>query len=213
MTAPLVRPYRPGDLEAVRTICCDTAFYGEPIERVLTDRPLIAESLLSYYAEIEPESFFIAEQESKVIGYLTGCLDTARFERIYARRILPRLLRQFVTHGHWHRRISWQMFISMFRAGRQQFRDRQRVITAYPAHCHVNLEAGARRTGTGTTLIETFFRHAREHRVMGVHVSTATDQGKAFFAKAGFTMLARYPLPKLHVPSPTELWVMGRLLT
>ena len=40
-----IREYRPSDREAVRRLCCDTGFLGEPIDPVYEDRELFADFL------------------------------------------------------------------------------------------------------------------------------------------------------------------------
>lgn len=200
MNAVTVRAYRQSDREAVRRICCDTAFYGEPIERVFEDRAFMSEALIGYYTEFETDSMFVADSGGRVIGYVTGCLDTQHCERVYLRHIVPRLARLFVMHGHWLRISSWRMLVSVVRSGRQQYRDRPSIAAAHPAHCHVNLEAAARRSGTGSILLETFFNLARSRRVRGVHVSTATDQGRLSLRRRGFERS-----PATHCPGCRSL--------
>jgi len=43
----LIRGYRTLDREAVRKLCCDTGFLGEPIDPVYEDRELFAALLAS----------------------------------------------------------------------------------------------------------------------------------------------------------------------
>ena len=74
----LIRVYRPDDRDAVRTVACDTADRGEPVEGFFRDREVFADLLTRYYTDWEPQSLWVAEAEGRVIGYLTGCLDTRR---------------------------------------------------------------------------------------------------------------------------------------
>jgi N-acetylglutamate synthase-like GNAT family acetyltransferase len=212
MTGPTVRRYRPEDAEAVRAICCDTAFYGKPIETVFKDRDLIADSLISYYAMFEADSFFVAESEGSVVGYLTGCADTERFNRLYRQAVVPRLFGKFLVRGHWLRWSVWRLLATLLPAARQLQRARQSLYGGYPAHCHLNLAMQVRRSGTGTKLLQAFQAHLIDREIRGVHASGATDQGKAFFAKAGFEILATCPLPRMSVPTPSQAWVMGKRL-
>ncbi|MDP3143475.1 MAG: GNAT family acetyltransferase, partial [Candidatus Omnitrophota bacterium] len=65
-----IRHFKPADRDAVRKICCDTAFMGEPAENFFDDRKIFADVAISYYTDYEPESLFIAENEQEIIGYL-----------------------------------------------------------------------------------------------------------------------------------------------
>ena len=56
VTAPpcTIRNYRPSDRQAVRALCCDTGFLGQPIDPVFGDRDLFADFLTTYYLDAEP---------------------------------------------------------------------------------------------------------------------------------------------------------------
>src|SRR3984893_16288070 len=67
-----IRSYRSSDREAVRKLCCETGFLGEPIDPVYEDRQLFADFLTTYYTDWEPASSFVAEIEGEIRGYLLG---------------------------------------------------------------------------------------------------------------------------------------------
>ncbi len=69
-----VRPYSGNDRETVRHICCETGFMGDPIEPLFTDRDAFADFFTRYYTDIEKESCLVAEDQGRVVGYLTGCV-------------------------------------------------------------------------------------------------------------------------------------------
>lgn len=212
MTAPTIRPYRPADRDAVRKICCDTAFHGEPIETIFPDREFMADALMNYYTDHETESLFVAELDGRVVGYCAGCVDTRRFVRVWAARVLPRVLWLFLAHGHVVRPKSWRVLSAWVGMGRRQSADRPRIIEQYPAHCHVNVQPGRQRSGIGAHLLNALLDQLKRRGVAGVHISTMSEQGKAFFGKAGMQRLARYPGPKLPGHSATEVWFMGMKL-
>src|SRR5438045_9410278 len=67
-----IRSYRPSDRAAVRKLCCDTGFLGDPIDPVFEDRELFADFLTTYYTDHEPESSFVLEIDGQIRGYLLG---------------------------------------------------------------------------------------------------------------------------------------------
>src|SRR5438045_8199396 len=67
-----IRSYRRSDRAAVRKLCCDTGFLGDPIDPVFEDRELFADFLTTYYTDHEPESSFVLEIEGQIRGYLLG---------------------------------------------------------------------------------------------------------------------------------------------
>ena len=182
----LVRQYEPRDRAAVREICCDTADQGEPVEHFFTDRPVFADVLTRYYTDFTPATVWVAEQDGHVVGYLTGCLDTRRFLRTMARRIVPAaLLKALVRGSLWQRVVRKNLRIPT--SHRQQF------AAEYPAHFHLNLRAGCRGRGAGRQLLEKFLAQARQADVAGIQagVSETNVAGRKFFECAGFVALAR----------------------
>src|SRR4051812_40975323 len=67
-----IRSYRPSDRGAVRRLCCQTGFLGEPIDPVFQDHELFADFLTSYYTDKEPESSFVLEIDGEIRGFLLG---------------------------------------------------------------------------------------------------------------------------------------------
>src|SRR5882757_8634583 len=92
----VVRPYRPEDRDALRAICADTGFLGQPIDPVFEDRELFADYLTSYYTDAEPESCFVCELDGEVKGYLMGSRFPRKKDR-YEKRKLSGL----VARGVW----------------------------------------------------------------------------------------------------------------
>jgi hypothetical protein len=72
-----VRLYRPEDRAAVREIAWRTGFIGESPEWYWRDRQSFEEIWTPYYTDQEPESLLVATRDEQVVGYLTGCVDTA----------------------------------------------------------------------------------------------------------------------------------------
>src|SRR6202048_4457533 len=68
----IIRSFRASDRAAVRCLCCQTGFLGEPIDPVYQDRQLFADFLTTYYTDHEPESSFVLEMDGEIRGYLLG---------------------------------------------------------------------------------------------------------------------------------------------
>lgn len=210
MTGPVVRPYRPSDRETVRRISCDTAVYGEPIDSFFPDRRFVADALVEYYTAFEPVSLFVAESDGAVVGYLTGCAQTRRYERLFMLRILPCLMWRCTLRGHWFRGSFWRLAYVEVQATCRSFQVGRSVLILYPAHCHMNMETGFRHAGIGTQLLEAFLSRLRAQGVPGIHIITATEPGKEFFHKSGFSVLVRYPSPEAPGLDSREVWIMGK---
>jgi hypothetical protein len=67
-----IRSYRDSDRAAVRRLCCQTGFLGDPIDPVYEDRELFADFLTTYYTDHEPESCLHLEVDRENPGYHNG---------------------------------------------------------------------------------------------------------------------------------------------
>ena len=72
-----IRSYRSSDREAVRRLCCETGFLGEPIDPVYEDRELFADFLTTYYTDHEPESSFVTTPSGELQRLFAGLAQTA----------------------------------------------------------------------------------------------------------------------------------------
>jgi hypothetical protein len=62
----------------VRGIAFQTGFMGDPADWYWRDFASFADIWTSYYTDREPESAFVAESNGRVVGYLFGCVESAR---------------------------------------------------------------------------------------------------------------------------------------
>lgn len=191
-----IRNYRATDRPAVRRLSCDTADRGEPVDRLFHDREAVADVLTRWYTDYEPESLWVAECGGQIVGYLTGCLDTRRQERVMRKEILPRAVSGTVARGAlWHM-DTWRLlaaFAATVVLGRFPY---PIDLTAYPAHFHINIREGWRGRRLGSQLVEAFVHQADRAGVWGIHVVTRGDNagGRRFFEKRGFGLLCERPL-------------------
>lgn len=192
--SPLIRPYRPADREAIRTICCETADRGEPIENLFSDREIVADLVTRYYTEFEPQSCWVAEVGGKVVGYLTAAIETRQFARHMVWHIaLPAILRA-IGRGALFRMETWRMVQAGVRNIRSQTRRLHADLDGFPAHVHINLLREVRGLGTGSELMGTFLNHAASFGVPGVHATVRADHpgGRRFFERMGFAEVGGY---------------------
>ena len=193
--AVVVRQYRPEDRMQVREIACDTADAGKPIDRLFRDRQTVADWLTHYYTEHEPQSLWVAQSDQVVAGYLTGCLDTKRCDRIMVREVLPKAVAGAIVRGAlWHLE-AWRLFLGFVGtalAGGVPKAD----LDKYPGHLHINLRPDFRGRKIGSQLVERFLRQVEEAAGPGIHVTTLghNHAGRRFFESMGFRLLHEQPL-------------------
>ncbi len=219
MTAPvtsLVRPYRATDRLAIRTIACDTAFRGRPIDPLFPDREIVADILTTYYTEYEPRAIWVAESEGRVVGYLTGCLDSRRYRNIMAWQILPSTLLRAIGRGALFRRETWRLCQSAFLTWRHGGFERRIPLERYPAHLHINVRDGFRGRAVGRELVERFLEQVRAAHLKGVHAAVSRENPRArrFFERLGFRVLSRHAVlaPQTDRPRPSATVIYAKTL-
>jgi hypothetical protein len=200
-----IRNYQPADRAAIRWLCCQTGFLGQPIDPVFEDRELFADFLTNYYLEVEPQSAFVMEIDGEVRGYLLGCRLPLRnqwhnfFQNFrLAARVLwsyPRYSTASKRFIHWMLGNAW------------------REVPAAPrrtAHFHLNLLPDARSMFNTRLLIDAYLQYLTEKgekRVYGQMVSFANRRGEKMFQRYGFRVLNKMEITKyrrLH-PEPVYL--------
>ena len=191
-----VRPYRPDDLDAVRRICADTGFLGNPIDPVFEDRELFADYLTGYYTRFEPEALLVCEVDGEIRGYLMGCRRpllkqayqfVANF--IVAGKALYRCLRRPYNRAS-RRFLGWVLMNSW------------REVPATPRntpHLHMNVLPDARSVRNTRILIRTFLDFLRSHDCRSVYGHMVTHSGRrseGLFKRYGFRVIDRVEVTK-----------------
>ena len=198
------------DWQAVRTLCCQTGSGGNPIDPVRW--PLFADLWIGPYQRLVPQWTYVAEVEGRIVGYLTGCPDTAAFRRARRFRVtLPLLIGIALGHYGWtsDARRTVRLALRLGRGVESRLAPRLPAGFAHthPAHLHMNVDAGYRRRGIGALLIERYVRDLGEAGVPGVHLFCGSEP-QPFYARNGFTDLAA-----LELGSGLAVYVMGRRLS
>ena len=208
--ATRIRPYEPTDRAAVRHICCETGFLGDPIEPIYADRPSFADLFTSYYTDAEPESALVVEVDGEVVGYLLGCLDSRKawpLERIALRHVLTRAVaaRPGTAAFYW-RSLYDSIGDGLRGAPKQAHPD----LALYPGHTHFNVLPAARSLPVVPGLYRTFFKLAKERGCRGLYGEVFIDNPRAIaMNKAlGFTPSgAVWPVPGMRMPDGKRLHV------
>lgn len=145
-----IRAYEKKDREVLQRLCCDTAFFGTPIDIVFKDRELFAELITAPYLDYEPEWTLVGESGGRVIGYLMGSASPSFF-RYRAKtgaatlvKIGRRLVRgDYSDHPRSERFARW-LFTRSWREDPPSPRQ--------AAHFHCNTQPGFRWANSGFAL-------------------------------------------------------------
>ena len=188
--AIIIRLYEPGDRQEVLRISADTAVFGEPVEAILDDRRIFWDAFTAYYTDFESEYLWVACKDDRVVGYLTGCVDTiSQRRRIIGRTILPLVDR--IIRGKYRLGTRTFTYAKYMAIGALRRENPHVDLEQYPAHLHINVEAAARGHRLGRRLMSTYLDQLRELGVPGVFLDT-TDINKAacrLYESLGFKVL------------------------
>lgn len=200
-----IRNFRPSDREAVRRLCCQTGFLGEPIDPVYEDRELFADFLTTYYTDHEPESCFVLEMEGEIRGYLLGCRwpllnqGYSLYQNVVL--FLRALARYFRYNGASRRFILWTL------------KNGWREVPAAPRrtpHFHINLLPSARKISTTRALMSAYLSYlyrCGEKRVYGQMVTFESRRGERMFERYGFKVLNRAEITKYKAFYPESVYL------
>lgn len=203
----VIRPYRPADRAAIRAICADTGFLGQPIDPVFEDRELFADYLTSYYTDAEPEATFVCEIDGQVRGYVMG----SRFPRRKARFeacAMPGLVLRGV----------WRYFTRPYNAATRRYvrwvltRARKEVPFAPPdiPHFHFNMLPDARTVSGTRAIVDMFLNFLAgqgETQVYGQVVAYETRRGARMFERYGFHIIDEREVTKYRDLDPRKIYL------
>lgn len=200
-----IRSYRASDREAVRRLCCETGFLGEPIDPVYEDRELFADFLTTYYTDHEPESSFVIEKKGELRGYLLGSRKPLRNQLYSLYQNIVLFLRALLRYSRYNARsrrfIRWILVNGW------------REVPAAPRrtpHFHINLLPDARKVSTTRALLSAYFAYLYgygEKRVYGQIVTFESRRGEKMFERYGFRVVDRAEVTKYKALRPDSVYL------
>ncbi|MBF6302048.1 GNAT family N-acetyltransferase [Nocardia amamiensis] len=190
-----IRQFKAADRSELRELFA-RAGAGSPVAALWGDPESEASIYLDPYLDLEPESVFLAVAGGKLVGYLTGCLDSSKFpseaERIERAIRTYRLFVRPTPARFFGRAMVDTLAAAISRqptAG--DFQD-----SRWPAHLHIAVAPDARGTGAAAALMDRWFARLNENGSPGCHLQTQVENTRAlrFFARMGFTPIGPTPL-------------------
>ena len=204
-SAYTIRSYQPTDRDAVRNLCCQTGFLGEPIDPIYEDRELFADFLTTYYTDHEPESSFVIEKDGELRGYLLGSRKPF-WNQVYSfYQNVCLFLRALLRYGQYNER-SRQFILWILMNG-------WREVPAAPRrtpHFHINLLPDARKMSTTRALLSAYFSYlyrSGEKRVFGQIVTFESRRGEKMFERYGFKVMNRAEITKYKSFYPQSVYL------
>jgi len=185
----IIREFDIKDRAALRKMSYDTAFMGESGAIFFSDEEILTDILTLYFTDYEPSSCFVAVNNNKIIGYLTGAKSVMIMRRILNIKIIPRIFMKSLSRGLFFRKKVLFFLLHYLIS----FLKRELFVPdftcQYPATLHINVDKNFRRREVGKKLIEYYLSFLKTNNITGVHFCTCSKQGRYFFIKNGFNLL------------------------
>src|SRR5262249_32903779 len=198
-----IRPYHPGDLDALYRICLLTGDDGQDATSLYHDPTLPGHFFAAPYGLFEPALALVAEDTAGVGGYILGALDTQAFEERLERTWWPHLRARYPARPAsvpGEQLTPDQQVAHMIH---HPWRIPDGLAARYPSHLHINLLPRLQAGGLGSQMIRMLIAALRDRGSPGVHlhVPPGTQHAPGFCRHIGFTELRATPdeLPAPHV--------------
>lgn len=182
-----IRPYQPGDEDAVYDICVRTGDDGQDATGKFDDVQLLADIWAGPYLFLEPDLAFVLDDGRQPVGYVLGTADTATFVESYRKSWLPRFAETLPARTSAAGPEEEQL-LSIFRHPERMLCPE---LSGYPAHLHIDILPAHQGGGNGRRLIETFAQAVARAGAVGLHVAVSPTNTRAhgFYLKVGFERL------------------------
>lgn len=203
MSAPEIRPYAPGDLDALYDISLKTGLAGGDATHLHAEPRIIGDIYAAPYAILEPDLALVVEDTEGVAGYMLGTLDTRAFEARQDQDWWPALRARYPDPKGVP---GAQRTPDQARAARihRPVATPEPLVAAYPAHLHINLLPRLQGQGVGERLVTTWLTLIRSRGANGVHLGCNAGNHRAlrFYDRYGFR---RFPVDP---PWPGTVWMV-----
>lgn len=187
-----IRPYRPGDDDALSEVCVRTADAGDDATGVFTDDRLWGDIFAVPYVRRHPDLAWVVEAaDGRVIGYIVATDDTDAFEQWFRDEWWPTRAGSYPLSGEAEPTRQDRMigYAARRAPGTEQH------AGEYPAHLHIDLLPETQGQGLGRRLTDTLFAELRARGVAGLHLGMNPSNvgAGAFYERLGMHRLESGP--------------------
>lgn len=189
---PTIRTFRDTDRAELRTLFA-RAGDDSPTESLWGHAESEAAMYLDPYLDLLPDSVFLAEIDGALVGYLTGCADSAAFpsetKRMDDAIRRYRLMTKRGPAAFFARSLADLLVTKL----RRQPTAGDFTDPRWPAHLHINVAPEARGTGAAAGLMRAWLDQLGS---TGCHLQTLQENVRArkFFERNGFAAHGPTPL-------------------
>lgn len=191
MSSIFIRKYKDSDYDEVLNISYKTGYMGNDLHGTgkFDDVKLFGYLFCVYYLNYEKDNCFVAidkDENSKVVGYIIGTLNTKKQQKAFLRKMLLKISKRLI--------YTLFKYPETFKNIRCIIRNRAWKLipndfyTKYPAHFHINILGTYQDKGIGHSLLVQFEDHVKKKGIYGIHLKTSNKNYRAnkFYIKNGY---------------------------
>lgn len=180
----VVRPYQPGDRDAVYEVCVRTGQASQDARGLYSTDDLIPDIYAGPYLMFEPDLAFVLDNGRRAVGYVIGTADTPEFVRAYRERWLPLMRQRYQPPPDPAQTGEDRQLASLFSPERLI----RPELAPYPAHLHINLLPDYQGSGFGRALVARFLAAAGARGAAWAHLAVYTSNiaAQGFYARLGW---------------------------
>lgn len=202
MSPAEIRPYRPGDLDALYDICLKTSASGGDASHLHAEPRIVGEIYAAPYAVLQPDLALVIEDGLGVAAYMVGTEDTVAFDARMETEWWPKVRTLYPDP----KAIPFaERNPDQQRAARihRPIATPRPLTDAYPAHLHINLLPRLQGQGLGERLVTTWLDLLKAKGANGVHLGCNAGNTRAlrFYDRYGFRRFEVDP------PWPGTVWM------
>lgn len=208
-----IRPYRADDRDDVYEVCVRTADGGGDARGQYTTDDFMPDLFAGPYLFLEPELAFVLDDGERVVGYVLGTADTARWAAEHRARWLPRVAARYPLPargtGSLHPARPATPQEELTELLHHPERNVYPQLAGYPAHLHIDVLPAHQGAGHGRALIRTYLGALRERGVPAVHLGMVRTNtpARAFYDRLGFHEIELEVPGLTFLGAPTDLAV------
>lgn len=200
-----IRQYRPSDRADVYDVCVRTADGGGDARGQYSTDDFMPDVFAGPYLHLDPDLAFVLDDGERVVGYVLGTADTARWAERHRAEWLPLVAARYPLPDGEPRTKEEELTALLHHPEWNVHPE----LAAYPAHLHIDVLPGQQGHGHGRALIRTLLAALRDRGVAAVHlgmVSTNTP-ARAFYDRLGFRELPLTAPDVTYLGASTDLEV------
>jgi GNAT superfamily N-acetyltransferase len=184
-----LRPATRDDLAACLAVCLGTGDSGQDASRLFSLPELLGDIFVAPYIEFCLDfAWVLVDSTDAVCGYVLGCPDNERFDQQLQSQWWPAMRSKYadavaITKDD----ADCLAFIASPSSAPAE------VLSAFPAHGHIDLLAPAQGQGWGVTMMNTMMDALKAAGVPGMYldVSVVNLRAQKFYARLGFVEITR----------------------